>query len=224
MRQEVYVPAAAPKPLSAAERAQFVRLEKVVFDDLRAFLRVGSALIEIRDRELYREDYPNCTFEGYCKKVFDISKSRAYQLIDASSVVDNLTSTNCGLSSEETIIDMLPMNEAQARPLARLQPDQQREVWQAVVRNAGAQRKVTASLVNKVVKKYLGETVKSTVRNAREEVSAGQHVSADFARAFDSFLEQIEKEKNAGYKTTSREEILSASSSAGIPMASMYFV
>ncbi|MFZ5764163.1 MAG: hypothetical protein ACOY4H_01040 [Thermodesulfobacteriota bacterium] len=183
-------------------------MNKIIFEDMRAFYRVGCALIEIRERELYREEHR--TFEGYCKKIFDFSRGHAYRLIGAAQVVENLSqmSPNWRQAETDPVIDMVPMNEAQVRPLVRLQPDQQREVWQAVVKNAGLRKKVTAGLVNSVVKKYLGETVTTTVRTAKERVREEQVIGAEFRDAFESFIDQLEKEIQGGYRSTSRLAIV----------------
>ncbi len=53
-----------------------------------------------------------------------MKERRAYQLLDAAEVVKNL---GC------TIVQ--PATESQARPLTRLEPEVQREVWQEVVAN-----------------------------------------------------------------------------------------
>lgn len=195
------------KPLSEAERSQFDRLNKVIFEDMRAFYRVGVALMEIRDRELYREE--SATFEGYCKKIFDFGKSHSYRLIDAAKVVENLsqTSPNWG-RNDDAVIDLTPMSESQVRPLVRLQPDQQREVWQAVVKNAGPRKKVTGALVNNVVKKYLGETITATVRTAKARVREENVIGAEFRDAFEAFIDQLETEVNGGYRSTSRLAII----------------
>jgi hypothetical protein len=216
MRKGIIAKERSVKELSDMERREFARLQKVIYEDLGAFYRVGMALLEIRERELYREE--SATFEGYCKKVFDFGKSHSYRLMDAAKVVENIsqTSPNWGRLSpvwrqnEDTpVIDLIPMSESQVRPLVRLQPDQQREVWQAVVKNAGPRRKVTASLVNGVVKKYLGETAQTTIRVAREKVQSAPAVSADFKAAFDVFFAQLGKEIEAGYRGTARGVILS---------------
>ena len=84
----------------------------------------------IRDRELYKikngGEYG--TFEAYCKGVWDFTKSYANYLVSATSVIDNL--------SETTTMVVKPESERQARPLAKLEPSQQREAWQKAVEPA----------------------------------------------------------------------------------------
>ena len=189
------------KSLSAQEAKRLEQLESVVVENFKTFVQVGQALAEIRDRKLYRTKA--MTFERYCKELFDIAKSRAYEFISASDVVKNVR--NCGRFGEESLL--LPLNESQVRPLTKLRPEQQVAVWQAAVESA-PRGKVTASHVKSVVKQYLGETIKRTVHRARETVT--QNASADFTAAFEAFSEQILKERNSGYKNTSRVAILKA--------------
>lgn len=54
-----------------------------------------------------------------------MSRPRAYQLMDAATVMDRMS----------TIVDK-PESEAQARPLTKLPPEKQVEVWEEVVEAA----------------------------------------------------------------------------------------
>lgn len=125
------------------DKQDLERLECVIQKNIGSFYEVGRALMEIRDREIYKVknggEYQ--TFEAYCKGVWDLSRPRAYQLIDAVEVRDNLS----------TIVDIQPATESQTRPLSKLEPDQQREAWKKVVDTA-PEGKVTAAHVYKIVK------------------------------------------------------------------------
>jgi len=72
-----------------------------------------------RDGRLYQPHYPS--FEAYCSQHWELSRSRAYQLMDASTVVSNLSTTG----------DTTPTNERQARELVILDPEAQRIMWQS---------------------------------------------------------------------------------------------
>lgn len=199
MKKDIVIKEEPVKPMSVLERKRLDQLEEVVVVNFRSFVQVGQALSEIRDRQLYRERYR--TFDRYVKELFDIGARRAYQLIDAAEVVKNVN--NC---SQDTCIDMLPINEAQVRPLTRLRPEQQKTVWQAAVEQA-PKGKITAGYVNKVVKKYLGEATTTGIRNTQSRLMH-DHVSAAFKESFDAFLEQILSEVRAGYKTTPKAVII----------------
>jgi len=117
------------------------RLEQIIKRNLASFYEVGRALIEIRDKRLYCDVKGYDTFEAYCKKEWEFNASRARQLIGAARTYDNIKSV--------TIVT--PVTESQARPLAKLEPEQQREAWQQAVETAPA-GKVTAAHVAKTVK------------------------------------------------------------------------
>ena len=112
--------------------------EEVIARGLSTFIEVGNALLDIRDNRLYRARFS--TFEDYCRERWEFSRQRANQLIGAAEVVGNLT----------TIVVNPPANEAQARELTTLTPDEQRLVWQMVTESA-PDGKVTAAHVKSVV-------------------------------------------------------------------------
>ena len=69
-----------------------------------------------------------------------MSKPRAYQLIDAAKIATNLS----------TIVDTQPSHESQLRPLTKLEPNKQREVWKEATKD---NPKPTAAEVSRAVKK-----------------------------------------------------------------------
>lgn len=118
--------------------AELERLEGIIRRNQQSFYEIGSALREIRDKGLYRDVKGYDTFEEYCRKEWDFSRPRAYQLIEAVTVKDNLSTT-------------VDIPERQIRPLARLEPEKQKEAWRQVVSTA-KDGKVTAKHVQQIVK------------------------------------------------------------------------
>lgn len=135
--------------LTISEAGRLAELETVIERGLQTFIEVGSALMEIRDSRLYRQLY--ATFEEYCQERWDLRKSRTYQLMDAAEVVENLKSSTIVELSSGTI--PLPVNEAQARPLAKLEVEMQRQVWQRAVETA-PQGRITARHVETVIREF----------------------------------------------------------------------
>jgi len=131
--------------LSPAEVQTLEQYEKIIEQGIKTFLEVGHALMVIRDQRLYRQAYG--TFEDYLRERWDLSRPRAYQLIHAAEVVDAVS----------TIVDIVPVNEAQARPLATLPAEQQSEVWREVVETAPPSG-VTAKHVKETVKRVKERT------------------------------------------------------------------
>ncbi|WP_230966483.1 hypothetical protein [Nostoc sp. NZL] len=81
----------------------------------RAFFEAGKALIELRDRKLYRSTHK--TFEEYCRDRFGHNRRQSYLLMDAAVIFDNLEQ-KC-----DRFDHILPTNEWQIRPLSKLDPD-----------------------------------------------------------------------------------------------------
>ena len=120
--------------LSTIENTELKELETIINKNMTAFYQVGSALSKIRDSRLYRDTHS--TFEDYCKDKWDMSRPRAYQFIESSLVHDNLS----------TMVDITPTSERQTRPLTKLEPEQQIEVWQNEVGQGGQPKSKTIEI------------------------------------------------------------------------------
>jgi hypothetical protein len=127
--------------LTVIERSELERHEATIERGLQTFVDVGKALMAIRDGRLYRESHG--TFEDYCNERWNIGSSRARQLIDAAKVFDNL----------QSVTQVTPEHEKQARPLIGLSPELQRIAWQEVVDTA-EDNKITTKHVETVVSKF----------------------------------------------------------------------
>ena len=129
----------APRPLA--------ELEGIIERGLETFVEVGHALMEIRERRLYKPAY--ATFDAYLKGRWRTLSSRSYasRLIAAARVVDVLPVGNT------------PPNEAQARELVPLlkEPETLRTVAAQVREQHG--EKATAATVKAAVR-----AVESAVR------------------------------------------------------------
>jgi hypothetical protein len=131
----------AEADLSVQERTELERYEKTIERGLDTFVSVGNALLAIRRDRLYRVTHG--TFEAYCVQRWQMTRDYADKLIVAAKVVGNLT----------TIVGILPATESQARPLIKLEPEEQREAWTKAVETA-PNGKVTAAHVQKVADEY----------------------------------------------------------------------
>ena len=107
--------------LPAAEQADLVEHEAVIERGIKTFYEVGIALADIRDRKLYRADYG--TFEEYAERRWQMTRSRAYQMIDAAGVVSTIVDTELPA----------PANEGQARELGRVPKPERAAVWAETV-------------------------------------------------------------------------------------------
>ncbi len=127
--------------LQPHEQQELATYEQTINQGLEIFYDVGEALLSVRDKRLYRQAYT--TFEDYCSRRWNMTRSRAYQLIDASILKGNLS----------TIVDKMPANESQARELAGLAPDDQIGVWNEALDTA-PNGKVTARHIEQTKQNY----------------------------------------------------------------------
>jgi hypothetical protein len=167
--------------LTFEEESDRLHLERKVE---RMFYEAGKALMELRSRRLYRSTHS--TFEEYCRERFGFTHRHVNYLIAGSQVVDNLqtrtngsqievenkTGTNClqnqtGTNGSQTEVkdktgtngcQILPTSERQVRPLTQLEPEQQCEVWQQAVAQAGG--KVPSGRIVKDIVQRIQERTK----------------------------------------------------------------
>lgn len=111
------------------------------------FLAVGEMLIELRELGVYKETHK--TFALFINEAFGLEKSRAYQLIGACELRQDLS----------TAVDKkeIPTNEAQLREVAKAPKEKQAEVVQ---------------IANEVAKSEDRKPTASDYRNAVEIVTA----------------------------------------------------
>ncbi|MGW2044667.1 ParB/Srx family N-terminal domain-containing protein [Streptomyces sp. NPDC001858] len=107
--------------LTASESNALTEHEAVIERGIQTFYEVGMALADIRDRKLYRADYG--TFEEYAQQRWNMSRTRAYELMSASAVVSAIADTETPA----------PANEGQARALSRVPEPERAAVWAETV-------------------------------------------------------------------------------------------
>jgi phage N-6-adenine-methyltransferase len=124
---------------AVATSPRLAELEATIGRGLETFVEVGEALREIRDSGLYKETHP--TFEDYCDQRWEMSRPRAYELMQSATVV----------SAMADIAPSTPSNERQARELAPLRerPAEMAEAWQ----EASADGAPTAAKVKQAVER-----------------------------------------------------------------------
>lgn len=159
-------------------------LESMIEKKQRSFYEIGKALKEIRDERLYRILLFE-TFEAYTKTRWDIGKSQAYRLIEACSVIDNLS----------PIGEILPENESQVRALTQLEPFDQRKIWREFLKTG---KELTALNIRKFI---------SSCRNRpdKTQVDETEIISDSYREAVQAMLDQISLAQNDGWQTTSRQ-------------------
>jgi protein gp37 len=140
----------------------FADLEDVIRRGQQSVFDVGNALREIRDRKLYFEEQSPTTgrkystFAEYCDTVWAMKRSRAYQQIEAALIVNNL-STKVDTSDKH-----IPIDERQARPLAALPAEAQREVAKTIDFT-----RATAAEVEERVREYRASVTESKATKSK---------------------------------------------------------
>jgi hypothetical protein len=140
-KQEAPAPTEQRGALTQSEAERLAELESAIERGKMTFIEVGNALAEIRNRRLYRRDWP--TFEAYCVFHWGWSRQRSYQLIEAAAVVKLLP------DAMSTIVDA----ESQARELAKVAEEDREKVMQEVIRRGS----VTAKAIQKVARELKGK-------------------------------------------------------------------
>lgn len=115
--------------LSKREAMDLLVAEEIIEKHQKSFLEVGAALVAIKDGRLYRSEYK--TFEEYVCSRWGWTRQRAYQLISADSVAEN--------------VKHVLQNARQASELAKAPKEKQAAVVDAVAEKATKEnRKPTA--------------------------------------------------------------------------------
>jgi hypothetical protein len=147
---EVEIVTQSSNELTISEEKELLTLERRVE---RGFYMAGKALLEIRNKRLYREQYK--TFSDYCQARFSFSYRNANYLIVAVEVMDNLltnVSSKMGSNaSQKNLIQLLPTSTRQTLPLSKLPAEQQLPAWQKAV-SVAPNGKPSGKLVSQVVK------------------------------------------------------------------------
>jgi hypothetical protein len=155
---------------------EFDRLEdlELEFKGLqKGFERAGEILLEIRDKQLYRQEYK--TFEEYCRTRWNMGARRGRQLADSANVLKNI--------AEQTgTMVPLPKNERQVRALTALPAREQGEVWEEVTKKATEEnRAVTGKDVERAVqeRKQPGFKLETELQSPKSKVGKFSEVQID---------------------------------------------
>jgi hypothetical protein len=155
--------------LSPTERKQFAKLRHEIQEGLSEmhsrFVQVGKALLEIREKKLFRGKYKN--FIEFCEEEFNIAKTRAYELAGAAEIMRDFSAV--------AEFSTVPTNERQMRPLTALkEPEQRKVAWQKALSLAG-DKPVVESDVRKAVAEVKGggkPKEVADVANSEDQASA----------------------------------------------------
>lgn len=166
--------------LDAEDRAFLNEQENIIDVGKRAYLKLGTALLQIRDYKngiLYKR---YGTFENYCRERWEISRSYAHRLMDAVGIRQDLLPR--GNDSEDTV---LQTTEKQIRALGQLKtPELRRIAWKEAAETAG-EEPIRASDVAKAVRATMvrhGVTLRESERNRRQHPKCYRLLKTDLTK------------------------------------------
>lgn len=129
--------------LTADERVELERCEAVIKKNLDAWIEVGTALITIREKHLWRGDYK--TWSAYLKARWKMTRQRAKQLSDGVGVQQRVEASTLLTVGSEYV----------ARELGKFEP----ELQPAIMRIADSTAKALGKPVNGGMVKRVGEVI-----------------------------------------------------------------
>ena len=172
--------------LTINERAELGTLEGIISREMKSFMDVGNALLTIRDRQLYREQFRN--FKAYCTERWGMSKNYANRLISGCQVAVNLGGQVIQRSKDGahghqlcSPCEIQPTSERQIRPLSQLEPAQQRTVWEEAVKTAPAGMAVTYTQVKALVAELIGPAPPAPPKKKDPYAHSDAHAFASMA-------------------------------------------
>ncbi|WP_433573977.1 hypothetical protein [Streptomyces sp. CA-251247] len=148
----------------------------------------GPAMMQIRDRELYRVNHPERTFEQYALEVWGYSESHVYTLMD--SVMVRAALGVAGSSEQQEV----PLNTGHVRALAPAirahGPEVARKMW-ADAQETG---RVTEKTLRDARKRIAGETSEaSEVSDVSSGTSEASEVRQDAIASLRQTLALLQK-------------------------------
>jgi hypothetical protein len=169
------------------EQDRLTRLENLIARNQSRFHEIGKALKEIKDTRLYKL-YLFSSFETYARVRWDMGRAQAYRLIESYKVINNLS----------PIGDILPNNESQVRPLAPLDPIEQRKIWKAFLKTA---MEITAPNI----KQFIDSAKENDTGSKDEPVDLTDQVSKAYMDAVQAMLDQVRLAQQDHWQKTSRQ-------------------
>jgi len=172
--------------------SSLTKLENIIETNRCRFYQMGKALRRIRDEQLYRELLFD-SFEKYVKERWDMAKSHAYRLIEASKVIDNLSPIGDGI---------LPQNESQTRALAGLKALDQRNIWREFIESGTT---INASNIRRFIKMRKKKFIPAVQPKSTNLINI---ISSNYKAAITAMLYQIQLAQNDHWQSTSKQAAL----------------
>lgn len=144
------------------------QLEEVIREGVPAFVSVGLALTEIRDRCLFRPKYSR--FEDYCRSTWGFCRQTGHRVMAAAQIVLELSP----IGDTNGVV----WNESQIRPLSKLPTQKLRQEALSLAVARSATKRPTAGQVKAAVDDLLlrAQVDAAKTRDAQPLVATGEGV------------------------------------------------
>lgn len=174
--------------LTPSEARHLRMLEGRIERGMTIFIEVGQALAEIRDSRLYRVSHE--TFEAYCRERWQMERSRAYQFIRASEVVEALGEPK-ELKNEGLVRHLVPVFQAD--------PERLKPIWDAVKKTARKEHKpLTTLFVRDVVRAQMNGNGKNGNGHVAGTLTTTDRLVQQINRLADSYVAWKASKPNIG--------------------------
>jgi histone H3/H4 len=157
-----HIPDLIEEALTSVESERLAALERDIEAGQRTFIKMGTALAEIRDNRLYKSQFK--TFEEYCREKWNFSRAHAYRLIDAAEIAKKLS----------PVSDIL--SERVARELAKVPKDQRKEIFNSALAKAESEARTLTTKDISDAFRPMGE--ESAISSNAPDVSDGANEPA----------------------------------------------
>jgi hypothetical protein len=147
------------RPLDVEERIRLNQLEITIGKTVHSFLTCARALVEIRERQLWREKYQS--FGDYAKLRWGICRSTADQLCRGATVYETLVQSTGAPGSDTPISETTP--EVVLRPLCQLPGDELKAQTWRLAASVSPNKKPTRTIavrVTRMVREAIGGKAK----------------------------------------------------------------
>lgn len=104
---------------------------KLIGDAVNQFMQIGPALIELQELQIYKATHK--TFEKFVNETFGIERRRAYQIIKAAKVAENL----CKRLHKKDV----PKIESHLRAIGKVDEEKQASVVEIAHQNAASENR-----------------------------------------------------------------------------------
>lgn len=138
--------------LTRKEQNELDECEGVIGSGLDAWIQVGEALADIREKRLYRQT--DATFDDYCDRAWQMRPRRAYDLMANVAVAKSLPSSN----GDEAICE-ISHTESHLRELGKVPVESRKEVAERAVEIAPTNSKGHPAVTAKVIQQAAAEVI-----------------------------------------------------------------